>query len=795
MAADIIKMKGSDGKVQYPVTSSEAVGMSDGSGNLDTKLTKLEEQTIIFCKYKQSNAPSSEDGEDGDYCMLTSTNNRLYKKSKGTWSIQAISLANMYRFENNIYIKESVGDSGKFILVEKSALLEIESNYYSTPFYNLYYINGGNPFETRELARKYWGENVYTKYKTAYRNHGVIIYYELSDGTKVLEQFIGDAGSGNYFKDTEWVYILGGPVSESQSDMSELDVNSTKYVENKTYLWSKAENMISDSILGGAYAYTNDKQWVYVINEESKTSALIKDIPLQDYKKYMCLNVCAYSEKEGTTIAIQLYNKTDRSYLYNKIVKLGTAPKVFPALIVGMEAGKNYSIIIGKSNGVSKYYISNPVSYIIDDKPSFIHFSYDVDKEIDSLKKQSVSSIESFHRIFAYENKTINITTTFGTCPVLAGDYLKIYVKANYTANFRIYAVGASSVILLFESGEVDLSGGKTFEYKLDDDYQYKAITFRTGIIGEIETLFVDKKILRYVLPYSDWESKNYSSYGDSVTAYNNGDYSYPYIFNSQTGWGIYVSDYFRFSRHYGRGIGGQRFAWGGNGGAVSFIKSDGNLHSRNDSYNYDNYKGNVEVPEGTTPVRGCACSWLRITNMYPKSIKDTIDVITIMYHNDYSASYDPSSENVEFIDGSEVDKEWKSSEYYSKYNGDYNINTLKGGIASTIMKLQAWMPNAILVLCTPISGRMDSNAGADAIDTSLKSNMINVARAVKEVANIMSIPLIDVYATDGINGLNRTSYIADAIHPKAPLGNQMVARAIISGLKNIIPNHYTWNL
>ena len=42
MAADIIKMKGSDGKVQYPVTSSEAVGMSDGSGNLDTKLTKLE---------------------------------------------------------------------------------------------------------------------------------------------------------------------------------------------------------------------------------------------------------------------------------------------------------------------------------------------------------------------------------------------------------------------------------------------------------------------------------------------------------------------------------------------------------------------------------------------------------------------------------------------------------------------------------------------------------------------------------------------------------------------------------
>lgn len=42
MAADIIKMKGSDGKVQYPVTSSEAVGMSDGSGNLDKKFATLE---------------------------------------------------------------------------------------------------------------------------------------------------------------------------------------------------------------------------------------------------------------------------------------------------------------------------------------------------------------------------------------------------------------------------------------------------------------------------------------------------------------------------------------------------------------------------------------------------------------------------------------------------------------------------------------------------------------------------------------------------------------------------------
>ena len=43
MSANIYQMLDQDGNKQYPVTTSEAVGMSDGSGSLDKKLTELVE--------------------------------------------------------------------------------------------------------------------------------------------------------------------------------------------------------------------------------------------------------------------------------------------------------------------------------------------------------------------------------------------------------------------------------------------------------------------------------------------------------------------------------------------------------------------------------------------------------------------------------------------------------------------------------------------------------------------------------------------------------------------------------
>ena len=94
-------------------------------------------------------------------------------------------------------------------------------------------------------------------------------------------------------------------------------------------------------------------------------------------------------------------------------------------------------------------------------------------------------------------------------------------------------------------------------------------------------------------------------------------------------------------------------------------------------------------------------------------------------------------------------------------------------------------MPNAVIVLMTPISGRGEEGQ----LNIELTSRMTEIADAVKDVHNLMSIPCIDVYGTCGINGLNRTRYITDTIHPYSEDGSKMVARAVIGGMKSIIPN------
>lgn len=302
------------------------------------------------------------------------------------------------------------------------------------------------------------------------------------------------------------------------------------------------------------------------------------------------------------------------------------------------------------------------------------------------------------------------------------------------------------------------------------------------------------------ILP-NDWSRKILTTYGDSVTALQGGDFDYPYNLVNTQKWGNRVADYFKMSKHYGRGIGGQRYAWKSNGGSITWLYKDtGILYNRNDSFNFDDWDG-VSFPEDWTDgqkntvlnglkdgsivsIRGCACSWLRITNMYPESIKDEIDVVFVMFHND-------GIDGTEFswVEGDTTDPEWAASNYYDTYGGDYNINTMEGGLASTIMKLQAWMPQAIIVVGTPISGRADGN-NASELNQALKTTLFAQCKHVKNVANQLSIPVIDVYATCGINGLNRTKYITDTIHPYSVAGSKMIARAIIGGLKTILPNY-----
>ena len=298
-----------------------------------------------------------------------------------------------------------------------------------------------------------------------------------------------------------------------------------------------------------------------------------------------------------------------------------------------------------------------------------------------------------------------------------------------------------------------------------------------------------------------DWEDTTMATYGDSITAICNGDFSSPFNTYNTQNWANRVANYYGMSKQLGRGIGSQGFMWKINGGAICFIDTDtGTLIDRMQNYNYDAWMNlkekdfydsvrqidlssrvsEEEINNGTiTPVRGCFCSWLRIKTMFPESIKDDVNLIFVMggtndTHEDTEATWIPNDE---------TDPEWKSSEYYSTYGGDYNISTIKGGMASTIMKMQAWMPNAIIVLGTNLNGQ-----GAD---KTLSVDEADKAKDMIEVAQLLGIPCIDVFGTAGINGLNSGRFITDGTHPYSAIGSKYIARSIIGGLKSIIPTNY----
>lgn len=381
----------------------------------------------------------------------------------------------------------------------------------------------------------------------------------------------------------------------------------------------------------------------------------------------------------------------------------------------------------------------------------------------------------------------------------LNGDTLYITDKDGYVIA-KIDKNGIESVEVLAQGKKLSEQKELTIESILEDFYTDSLyISDANGnVVAKVDKSGISAADVIYdKKSKNDWYGKTIATYGDSVTALQNGDFAKPYTFDSAPNswmWGNRVADYYRMKEHHGRGIGGQGYKWqtaAGNGGSITWVGTDGNYIGRLDQFNLDNWDG-VTYPSGVTAqmvsngdaiaVRGSLSSWLRITKMFPSSIKDTIDVVLVMAHND---TFDSSE--CTFLSDDATDAEWANSgdSYYGKINGDYDLTTLKGGIASSLMKLQLWMPNAIIVLLSGISGQ----GTAGELNMNINGGLGRTAQAIREMSNLTSIPCIDTFSTNGINGWNRTTYIADSIHPYTVAGSKMFARAVIGGLKSILPN------
>lgn len=386
---------------------------------------------------------------------------------------------------------------------------------------------------------------------------------------------------------------------------------------------------------------------------------------------------------------------------------------------------------------------------------------------------------------------TLNASTgaVYSTAPLATSDYISV---DNHSKAF--IGVFQNSVLTykahrycFYDSNRVFISGNDATDYLIEIPSTAKYIRFSITnnkylqstmlAFSDSITDFIPYSATEIIVPqkYKDllpYKGKTVLFYGDSYTEFGNTD---PYA-----GYQGLVKDNLGIDNVISRGIGGQRILWND---TTFYANSDGSFNSRNNGTPFS-----TEPPTGTTEHYGSFCSWDRITTMIPDSIKNTIDYIVIFGGtNDFGAWGEAIGETYTWLSEDNTDKAWAASSEYSKFNGDFDISkTFKGAVASMIVKMQTWCPDAKLVVCTPCGGRTNVKGG---VLTTEPTNNINktlrdYANAMIEVCERFGVYYVDVNADSGINIFNSDKYIYDGVHPNED-GRKKIANCISNRMYN----------
>lgn len=347
-------------------------------------------------------------------------------------------------------------------------------------------------------------------------------------------------------------------------------------------------------------------------------------------------------------------------------------------------------------------------------------------------------------------------------------EYLQLGKPYKVTMNsenvyFRVYNWVNDKNNLLFETNGID-----SFVLPLDSTGVLIRLFVKSGVtINEtVSPIFYNalsntdlENEINFIK--SDFSDKKIVFYGDSITALGNDFHS--------GSWQEIVKKYFGLKNVLSVGIGGTGFKW---------------TDSR--KYTYPSQTSGASLPlKATAGADGeyCDfCSWLRIVRTVPKDS----DIVFVMGGtNDINigtGSNQMSADNT-------TDKDWINSSLYT--GGDYDVSKLTGGILSTIMKLRKRCPNALIILCTPLGGRGQTQGQNELNqDRTFGQDTFDIANEIIKQSRYMSTMCIDLYANCGITPYNRGTYIKDSVHPNETNGTKAIARYIIQEFRKIILLH-----
>ena len=445
---------------------------------------------------------------------------------------------------------------------------------------------------------------------------------------------------------------------------------------------------------------------------------------------------------------------------------------------------------------VDAYLEENPVqpgatveqaTQIEQNKQDIGSLSEDIGNKLDKYKYSANKANPSL-----FVDGTLNASTgaVYSTVPFATSDYIRVdnHSKAFIGCFFKNVALTYTSHRYCFyDSNKVFITGNDASDYLIEIPNTAKYIRFSIANNQYLQsTMFAFSDSITDFIPYSateiivpqkykdllPYKGKTVLFYGDSFTEFGNTD---PYA-----GYQGFVKDNLGIGVVISRGIGGQRILWNN---TTFYANSDGSFNSRNDDTPFSK-----DPPIGTTEHYGSFCSWDRITTMIPDSIKNTIDYIVIFGGtNDFGAWGEPIGETYTWVSNDNTDKAWAASSEYSKFNGDFDISeTFKGAVASMIVKMQTWCPDAKLVVCTPCGGRTNVKGGVltEEPTNNINKTLRDYANAMIEVCERFGVYYVDVNADSGINIFNSKKYNNDGKQTKKKK-KKKIANCISNGMYN----------
>ncbi|OZI07101.1 hypothetical protein BWI93_16525, partial [Siphonobacter sp. BAB-5385] len=117
---------------------------------------------------------------------------------------------------------------------------------------------------------------------------------------------------------------------------------------------------------------------------------------------------------------------------------------------------------------------------------------------------------------------------------------------------------------------------------------------------------------------------------------------------------------------------------------------------------------------------------------------------------------------------------------FYSVPLGDITSTedtTFYGALKGTIQGLQAGNPARRIAFLTPLQRGNDS---------SLYVSQLGYAQAIKDVAALYAVPVLDLFSTSGITYENISHYTSDNVHPNSLVGMPAIARQISNFLNQL---------